>query len=358
MSQKTKSFTPDEYCVTYTVNSIDNNKRLDQYLMHHFASFSREQIKRKILAGDIQIQGRSANLKPSSKIKENEIVIIRTQRGDLENELWDGKEIELESEIETLYENDDIIAINKPPFMATHPTGKHLFYCATVYLEYLKQSPIYSIHRLDRETSGVLLLSKTVEASRYFTEKFENKQVRKAYFFIAHKKQNVQFPFTASERLGTKKGFIPELYAHCFPEDSRLGKASKTHFHKLYSDDNYVLGLAFPITGRQHQIRSHAAFHALPLLGDKLYNGDPQVFTRFKDHLATAEDYQKMQIPRHALHSMAIDIEGLEEILFAPLTTDLREWIDLNLNIPIKTLLDNAREVITERFNKDITSNT
>src|SRR5690606_26995298 len=130
----------------------------------HFLTFSREQIKKKIEAGDISIPQKTQRLKSSTKIKEGETVLISTKRPDFPSELWRGKEIPLKEEIDVIYEDDNYIVINKPPFMSTHPTGKHLFYCATVILEHLKDSRFYSVHRLDRETSGILILSKEIEA--------------------------------------------------------------------------------------------------------------------------------------------------------------------------------------------------
>ena len=122
---------------------------------------------------------------------------------------------------------------------------------------------------------------------------------------MAHKKKELSFPIIANERLGTLEETIPRVYNHCFPEDSRQGKHAQTEFIDLYQNENYLIGLAFPKTGRQHQIRSHAAHHGFPLIGDKLYNGDPTVFMRFKDFIATEDDHKLMQIPRHALHAIA-----------------------------------------------------
>ena len=80
------------------------------------------------------------------------------------------------------------VVTNKPAYMSTHPTGRHLFHCATVYYEQkLNQSTVHSIHRLDRETSGVLLLAKNPTTANQLTVEFENNNVKKCYFFIAEK---------------------------------------------------------------------------------------------------------------------------------------------------------------------------
>ncbi len=351
MSQRTKKFTKDSYNVTYSVNSENENKRLDQFLQIHFLTFSRQQIKKVIEEGRIRIEGRDHKLKPSTKVKEHEVVYITTEKEDLKSEIWNGEEVPQVETVEVVYEDSDVVVINKPPFMSTHPTGKHLFYCATVYLEAQLGAPVYSVHRLDRETSGVIILSKKAKSSARLVNEFENKRVQKVYFFIAHEKRENQFPFSAHERLGQKIGFIPELYMHCYEENSTEGKASHTDFYFLERSKGYILGLAAPRTGRQHQIRSHAAHYGMPLLGDKLYNGDPSVFTRFKDKVEQPADRDLMQIPRHALHALAIKIPEIYQKSFrTQLPLDLKEWIQNNLDISLsdldKKIVDSIEEIL------------
>ncbi len=335
MSDVYKRFTPDLYEAVYQVEEDQDGMRLDQYCATFLVSFSRQQIKQKIKSGDIKIFNRPHPHKPSVKVYHREQVQIMTHRGDLEDEYWNGKKIELQLDPEVVYEDDEILVISKPAYMATHPTGKHLFNCATVYFENKYQQTIYSIHRLDRETSGILLLGKTVKMAQYCTTLFEKDLVSKAYFFIGHKNKSHTYPLTANERLGTLENFTPRNYNHWFPADDVQGKHAQTSFYDLYQNDKYIIGLAFPKTGRQHQIRCHAAAHGFPLIGDKLYNGDPTVFMRFKDLLATAEDHAKMQLPRHALHAIAQKLpypSDQEPHLFrTPIPQDLQDWIKENI---------------------------
>lgn len=310
MSQINKKFTTDLYEVSYTITLIDDGKRLDQFLKNHFQTFSREQIKKKIKNQDITISGRNHKLKPSSNVKEGETVYIKTKKEDFAPEMWNGKEIELEKEIEIIEQNDDYIVINKPPFMATHPTGKHLFYCATVYLENLLKMKISSVHRLDRETSGVLILSKNSKNSQKLTQLFEDRKTQKYYLLISSPEKEVSNIISANQRLGTKENFKPELFTHCFDEKSKEGKSAETTFYKVYQNKEVLISIAKPITGRQHQIRAHASFHGFSLLGDKLYNGDPKTFMRFKDKIATEDDFKRMILPRHALHALSLHIPG------------------------------------------------
>ncbi len=337
MSEIKKSFTTEKYVVTHTVQPEQDGWRLDQFVMKFMPSMSREFLKKKIEKGEVEISGRKPPHKPSVKVHAEEKVTITTHNdGMIEEEFWYGKVIPKTAEPTIIYEDDGLLAVNKPQYMITHPAGKNLFYCATVFYETIYKKTIHSIHRLDRETSGVLLLGKNPKASQQVSQLFEDDLVRKCYFLIAHKKDGATpFPFTAKERMDRKEGAIPDSLMFTFPEDSELGKESETHFECLLEKDGFVLALAFPLTGRQHQIRVHAAAHGYPLLGDKLYNGDPGIFLRFKDNKASDEDHEKMQIPRQALHAAALKLlyKGKPTHFIAPLPKDLTQWMEDKLNL-------------------------
>jgi 23S rRNA pseudouridine1911/1915/1917 synthase len=325
-----KSFTTEQYTAIYQVDDESDGKRLDQFIMNFLPSFSRVNIKKKIISGDIKISNRPHPHKASTKVYAGEKITLITKRGTNEDEYWRGKLLKLQDP-EIIFEDNDILVIMKPPFMMTHPSGKHLFYCATVFYETRYGHVIHSVHRLDRETSGIMLLAKNPKTANEITPLFEDKKVSKCYFFVAHKHKDRTFPFTAHERLGPKDKHIPRQYIHCFPPESQDGKHAETHFELLEENDNYIVGMAFPRTGRQHQIRAHASYHGFPLVGDKMYNGDSTVFTRFKDEAATEEDFNLMQIPRHALHAIAISFdyknENQKNLFVSPLSQDLKSLV-------------------------------
>jgi 23S rRNA pseudouridine1911/1915/1917 synthase len=322
-----KSFTTEKYEVLHLVEEEHDGIRLDQFLMNYLVSFSRQNIKKKIASGDVTILGRPHPHKPSAKVYAGEKVRIITLRGNLEDEYWRGEKLELELDPTIIKEDDDLLVVAKPPYMTTHPTGKHLFNCATVYFETKYGHTIHSIHRLDRETSGVQLLGKNPTAAQKFTDYFEKDEVSKCYFLMAEKEKTIDFPISAKERLGTKDDFIPRLFNHCFAERSTEGKHAQTDFFEIFQNDKYILAIAKPKTGRQHQIRSHAAHHGFPLIGDKLYNGDPSIFMRFKDGDATEEDHDRMDLHRHALHALALKIPKYD-LFKAPLPQDFIDWLE------------------------------
>lgn len=344
MTQIQKKFYPDKYVATFSVEETNHNCRLDAFLMLFYPSHSRQHLKRKIDDGSVKISGRNAKHKPSTKLKQGDIVTITIIKTSHEDEYWRGEKLELEMDVPILFEDDELLAISKPPYMSTHPTGRHLFYCATVLMEAKYGHIIHSIHRLDRETSGVMLMAKTASCSQKIGDEFENRTIKKCYFLIGVKRERTpDFPFTAEERLGQKENSEYRMYIYRWPKKSNEGKHSKTEFHALWENDDYILALAFPYTGRQHQIRAHACEHGFPLLGDKLYDGGIPFFKRFKDGLATQEDFDLMQLSRQALHAIGINFPYFNEghqrkTIISKLPKDIKEWIVENLSLKIDQL--------------------
>jgi len=338
MSEIEKSFTTERYVVSYPVLNEHDNLRLDQFVMTQMPTLSRQFLKSKIEKGEVTISGRKSPHKSSVKVHAGERVTVTTHNdGMIEDEFWHGEVVPRDIEPSIIFEDQGLLVINKPPFMITHPAGKNLFYCATVWYETIYKHTMHSIHRLDRETSGILMLGKNPKTAQKVSLLFEEEKVRKCYFLIAHKNPNARaFPFTANERLGRDETAIPRGLISAYPEESDDGKDAETHFELVLEKDGFVLVLAFPHTGRQHQIRVHSAFSGYPLLGDKLYNGDSSVFMRFKDNTATAEDHDKMQIPRQALHAVALKLSYPAEAMrhfIAPLPKDLGVWIESKLGL-------------------------
>jgi len=360
-----KKFQPDSFEACYEVHEPQDGMRLDQFLQRYFPSFSREQIKEKIKAKEVHIEGRPGRMKPNTKVYTKEKVTCFIFKTEHEDEWWNGEKLKLEENPPLVYEDENLFVLSKPPFMATHPTGKHLFFCATVYCESLCGHGTHSVHRLDRETSGILLVAKNPKAANHFTTSFEKELVRKCYLFIGVINNDYQGKekFTANERLDTGgEGLLRVNIGH-HAHDSGIGKRAETDFHILHTEQSegktYALGLAFPKTGRQHQIRVHAKAHGFPLLGDKLYYGSYKMFQSFKDRYATPEDYQFMQLARHALHATAINIPwsdkdpSIRKTFFCPPPLDMSEWITRNLTVDYDNFLENAKSTIEDYFKRD-----
>ena len=356
MSQITKTFSDQTYTCTITVEEHYAKERLDHFVAHFFPSISRELLKKKIRAGDITISNRPAPHRPSVKVYPQEVVTICLRRTIHEDEFWQGKKISLEVHPEIIFEDDLLIVLSKPPYMSTHPTGRHLFYCATVFCEEKWGQAVYSVHRLDRETSGVLLMAKNASTAHHITSAFEHGQVQKCYFFAAKLAANLPLPtgqFTRQERLGVMGEGRERVYVQAFAPTANEGKEATTDFKILQINDQYALALAFPHTGRQHQIRVHAMISGIPLVGDKLYLGSYPLFQRFKEGKASVTDHQLMELPRQALHAMAIKLpyRGQSQIFISPrLPTDLIEWIGARFKLDIELFTQQITQEIYRYF--------
>ena len=185
--ERKKKFSIESYQATHPVLPEHDGMRLDTFVMQYMTSLSRQFLKTKISKGEINIKNREGVQKPSTKVRSGDrIEIITYNPGVLEDELWRGNPIKLEEWPETIFEDENIIVCSKPAFMITHPAGKHLFYCATVYYESIHKNTIHSIHRLDRETSGLLLLGKNSSISNQIANQFEAGLVKKCYLLISH----------------------------------------------------------------------------------------------------------------------------------------------------------------------------
>jgi len=323
-------FKKDFYEASYQVPPEQDGMRFDSFLQQFYPTFSREDLKNRIRRQEIVIIGRPTPSRPCTKVHTGETVKVQITKTKQEDEYWNGNKIQLVQDPDILYQDENLVVISKPPFMSTHPTGRHVFYCATVYLESHYNLPVHSVHRLDRETSGVLILAKTPRAAAEITSYFEHNKMQKCYFFIAKVDStfNGENEFSCRHRLCQGDKSIKRIFVESHPPDSTEGKSALTHFKILRHSAEYALGLAFPRTGRQHQIRVHAKIRGLPLVGDKLYLGSYAMFQHFKDRVASQEEHDLMEMPRQALHALALYSPYKGGALFrSSIPLDFQEWI-------------------------------
>jgi 23S rRNA (cytosine1962-C5)-methyltransferase len=169
-----------------------------------------------------------------------------------------------------IFEDEDILAVNKPAGMNTHSPSP--FAGEGIYEWLRHREPRWSrlaiIHRLDKETSGVLIFGKTPRANRSLTEQFTQHTVRKKYFLLTDRpvKFDALRSISSLVRVGEKYAGRPL---------AKGGERAETHFRRLQAEPNRALVEAEPVTGRTHQIRAHAAAEGFPILGDTLYGGTP-----------------------------------------------------------------------------------
>lgn len=224
--------------------------------------------------------------------------------------------------LDILFENDDFVAINKPPGLLSIPAsdGKDI---SLKDLLKEKYSNIFTVHRLDRETSGVIVFAKNETAHKFLSQEFESREVIKIYLGIVHgilaqKKGSVN---VAIEKHSSKKNIMVV---------NKKGKPSLTDYEVIEEFGSYSL-VQFQIhTGRTHQIRVHMQHLGHPVVCDDLYgNGQPVLISSFKKKfkLSKLAEEEKPVLSRLALHSSSIsfkDANGNAYIIEAPLLKDMK----------------------------------
>jgi len=174
--------------------------------------------------------------------------------------------------IPILFENDDILAINKPEGMLCIPGRGDKEPTIVELLSEQFGSKIFVVHRLDREVSGVMLFAKNAQSHRYLNGLFEKKQIHKTYLLAAHG--------TFSEQSGTIDAPLREFGSGRMGVDDKKGKPSATRYSVISANTSYSLVKAFPLTGRRHQIRVHLYSIGHSIVGDKKY-GDKTVQEKY-----------------------------------------------------------------------------
>lgn len=288
------------------------SERLDKFLVESLPEFSRSRIQGLIAAGCVDVNGRAAG-KAGQPLEAGATLVVRVPP-PARTEI-----IAEQIPLDVIFENDDLLVVNKPAGMVVHPAAGHssgtlvnavLGYDAEIEGIGGEERPGV-VHRLDKDTSGLILLAKNERAHRWLQDQFRLRKVEKTYLALVDGK-----PPTPSGRVETFIGRDPKNRKRMANVSASKGREAVSEYKTLESFKNHTLLEFHPFTGRTHQIRLHCAFLKCPIAGDEVYGRKSST----------------VALSRHFLHAAKLKIilpgETAARTFEASLPDDLRQVVD------------------------------
>jgi 23S rRNA pseudouridine1911/1915/1917 synthase len=228
----------------------------------------------------------------------------------------------VENLFEIIYEDSDLLVINKPAGLVCHPTktDEYSSLISRVRLYLGREAHPQLVNRLDRETSGITIVAKSAVAARQLRKIWESREVEKEYLAIAH--GHVQPDRGTIDAPLGKDELSKVAVKDCVRAD---GASALTEYwvQKRFERPGYSLGFSLLRirlhTGRKHQIRIHLAHIGHPIVGDKLYGGDEDLYLALVEDRLTDEQRQRLILPNQALHAKRVKYysNGTEKVFEA-----------------------------------------
>jgi len=290
----------------------EKSQRLDKFLVTCLPEFSRTRLQNLIDEGQVQVNGAPAQ-KAGQMLDAPAVVEVHippTQATSLVPEAIP---------LDIIFENADLLVVNKPAGMVAHPSPGH--FSGTLVHAALSHAPEMEgvggelrpgvVHRLDRDTSGLILLAKNDAAHHKLQNQFRDRQVRKVYLALVDGR-----PPTPTGRIEAPIGRNTSHRQLMTIVEAARGREAVTEYRTLETFPQHTLLEAHPLTGRTHQIRLHLKFIGCPVTGDTVYG---------KKHAT-------IPIARHFLHAASLTItlpgETAPRTFEAPLPEDLQAALE------------------------------
>lgn len=276
-----------DHQVHFVFSGADGS-RLDRYLAEAMVETSRSRVQGLIRDGFVTVDGQMV-VKPALPLVAGNEIVVRVppiQPTDLVAE---------DIPLDVLFENDDLLVINKPAGMVVHPAAGHdsgtLVHAALAHAPELEgiggEKRPGVVHRLDKDTSGIILLAKNDRAHRWLQEQFRGRKVKKVYLALVDGQ-----PPTPTGRVEAPIGRDPVHRKQMAVTRPDKGREAITEYKVVEVFPHHALVEAYPLTGRTHQIRLHMAFLGCPITGDRVYG-----------HRRSS-----LETPRHFLHAHQLTV--------------------------------------------------
>lgn len=281
--------------------------RLDKFLSTRIEKTSRTRIQNAANAGNILVNNKP--VKPNYRIKPNDIVQVVLPNPPREIEL-----IPENIPLNIIYEDDDVVVVNKDPGMVVHPAyGNYTGTMVNALMYHFRDIPMFQsgelrpglVHRIDKNTSGILVVAKNELALNKLSRQFYERTTDRKYIALVWGTPNPP-EGTITGHVG--RNIRDRKIMQVFPEGSQ-GKAAITHY-RLIEDFGYVSLVECKLeTGRTHQIRVHFSHIKHPLFNDKEYGGDKilrgTTFTKYQQFIRNCFTI----LPRQALHAKSLSFD-------------------------------------------------
>jgi 23S rRNA pseudouridine1911/1915/1917 synthase len=315
----------DEIIETIVIN-VDPGQtfmRLDKYLSHHLKSISRNRIQNAIETDSVKVN--ENNVKPSYKVKPSDkITLSLAKASGIPSEV-----LPEDIPLNIVYEDDDLMIVNKSPEMVVHPGhGNHTGTLVNALVHHFANLPTGTdgkvrpglVHRIDKGTSGLLVIAKTEYAMQFLAKQFADHTTERTYNALIWGEPK-EPKGTINAHIG--RGFKDRRISDVFPEGD-YGKEAITHY-EVIKNMRYVSLIKCKLeTGRTHQIRAHMKYIGHTLFNDATYGGDKvlrgDLFSKYKQFVDNCFEI----IPRQALHAKSLG--------FIHPTT--KEWMQFDSELP------------------------
>ncbi|HKA89734.1 MAG TPA: RluA family pseudouridine synthase [Haliangiales bacterium] len=313
--------------IRFLVEEDFHGLRLDHYLKRKIRRLSRTRIQQVIRTQLVGPGGRT--MKPSSPVAAGDEILIRRPA---------RPEPPAPSHLPLLHGDDHVRVFDKPAGMAMHATARYYFTTlARLLRERYPDDGLQICHRLDRETSGCVVVARGKRAAARLKMAFEQRRVDKTYLALVHgapawDERDVDLPLALAPPRHLNGPDRPPMQIRM--QVDAAGLSAQTHVRVVARGRDVALVECRPRTGRQHQIRAHLAALGHPVVGDKLYAHGEETFVRYCDMapgaLSDAEIAAELGMARQALHAARVTFPHPETgdpvTVDSPLPEDMRAF--------------------------------